>query len=169
MDFRLTTEPAAFVEFVTGRRRVRGKPKIRVQGGRRSGRRLRGLAGAPIGLAEALKAGAPVDVELAWAAVATAIDAGWTGGKRFTVAHEPTDTPPFYVHVDDGRPVTVDDDPGPEPPAATVKGSHRALLALLAVEAPAEGDKASIAGDLEALRALERWAARAQDPATASD
>jgi hypothetical protein len=168
VDFRLTTEPAAFVEFVTGHRRVRGRPKIRIQGGRRRAKRLRDLGGAPAGLGDAFRAGATLDVELVWAAVATAIEPSWTAGARFTVAYEPLQAPPFYVHVDDGGPVTVDDDAGPEPPAATVRGSQHALLALLVGATPADGDKASIAGDLAALQALDRWAARAQDPATAA-
>jgi hypothetical protein len=50
-DFLLTTEPAAFVGLLARRRRLRGRPRIAVQGSRRRARRLRGLAAsAPVGL-----------------------------------------------------------------------------------------------------------------------
>jgi hypothetical protein len=165
-DFLLTTEPVAFVDFVAGRRRMRGRPRIFVQGSRRRARRLRGLAtSAPTGLGEALRAGIDLRAELAWRAVAAAIVPAWTTGARFTVAFEAGTTAPFYVHAEDGAPIAVDGDPGPDAPAATICGSDRAIVALLAAEQPDEGDKASIRGELGAVRALRDWVARAQDPA----
>ena len=165
-DFLLTTEPAAFVDLLARRRRLRGRPPIAVQGSRRRARRLRGLAmSAPVGLGEALRAGIDLGAELVWRAIATAIGPAWTTGARFAVAFEAGEKAPFYVHAADGGPIAIDGNPGPDPPSATIRGSDRAIVALLAGEQPDEGDKASIRGDLDALRALQDWVARAQDPA----
>jgi hypothetical protein len=118
-----------------------------------------------VGLAEALRAGIDLGAELAWRAVAAAIVPAWTTGARFTVAFEAGTTAPFYVHAEDGAPIAIDGEPGPDPPAATIRGSDRAIVALLAAEQQGEGDKASIRGELGAVRALQDWVARAQDPA----
>ncbi|MFL5877475.1 MAG: hypothetical protein ACJ76T_16555 [Solirubrobacteraceae bacterium] len=168
-DFVLTTEPAAFVDFLAGRRRLRGRPRIRVHGSRRRARQLRGLAtSAPIALGEALGAGIDLGAGLAWRAVAAAIAPAWTAGARFTVAFEAGEMAPFYVHAEDGAPIAIDGEPGPDPPAATIRGSDRAIVALLAGEQPDDGDKASIRGELDTVRALQEWVARAQDPARAT-
>jgi hypothetical protein len=168
-DFLVTTEPAAFVDLLAGRRRLRGRPRIRVHGSRRRARRLRGLAtSAPVGLGEALEAGIDLGAELAWRAVAAAIAPAWTAGAGFTVAFEAGGMAPFYIHAGDGAPIAIDAEPGPDPPAATIRGSDRAVVALLAGEQPDDGDKASIRGELGAVRVLQEWVARAQDPARAT-
>jgi hypothetical protein len=168
-DFVLTTDPAAFVDFLAGRRRLRGRPRIRVHGSRRRARQLRGLAtSAPIALGEALGAGIDLGAELAWRAVAAAIAPAWTAGARFTVAFEAGEMAPFYVHAEDGAPIAIDGEPGPDPPAATIRGSDRAIVALLAGQQPDDGYKASIRGELGTVRALQEWVARAQDPARAT-
>jgi len=165
-DFRITAEPAAFVGLLAGRRRLRGRPRIRVRGSRRRARRLRGLATtAPVGLGEALRARVDIGAELAWRAVAAAIAPAWTAGARFTVAFEPDAVAPFYVHAKDGAPIAVDDERGRDAPAAAIRGSARAIVATLAGEQPDAGDKVSIRGELAAVQALRDWVERARDRA----
>ena len=72
---------------------------------------------------------------------------------------------PFYVHAKDGAPIAVDDERGPDAPAAAIRGSARALVATLAGEQPDAGDKVSIRGELAAVQALRDWVERARDRA----
>lgn len=138
-------------------------PVWALAGGRRRARRLGRLAQPAIGLATLHRAGVYLDPGLAYGALAQAIDPRWTDGLGLSVGQEVLDDPsgPWYVTVGAGERPRV----GREPPGrvdAVVRTTRGAFLALLAGQAPPDGAKPSVRGDLRAVGALKDLADRAQ-------
>ena len=86
--------------------------RLHVTGKRRRALRLRALANAKPSLSEVVANGGHVDPDALYRSLAYLIDPEWTRGHTFVVCYELTGDPGgrWYVHVNDGQPVTVTTD-----------------------------------------------------------
>ncbi len=104
-DFALRTDASSLARLAAGTSplRLMLSRRLRVSGSRRKALALRQLS-EEAGLRELARMGAPVDPDLAYRALACAIDPEWTRGHRFKVAYELTGTGGgrWVVVVDDG-------------------------------------------------------------------
>jgi ribonucleoside-diphosphate reductase beta chain len=130
-------------------------------------RRLLGASG----IREAAVAGIPVDPDLAYRALAHAIDPRWTAGQRFTVAYELSGDGGgrWAYHVDDGSLELASDAGGnggaAEAAEATVRMSIETWRAVLSGEmSPAQAMQArhvTVEGPMTPVTLMGRWIDRA--------
>ncbi|MGA9286429.1 MAG: hypothetical protein WBV85_13415 [Solirubrobacteraceae bacterium] len=162
VDFSLEGPVAAFSELAAGGA-GRRYPGLRMRKGKRRARRFLKTRRLPIALADL--AGANVDVwpGLLLLAMAEAIDATWTSGRRFELAFEIQDAPgvAIYVRACDGEPIRVSRT-AVGAPAATISLSGHALTCLLAGTQPPAEDRTLVTGDVTSVDMFLQWTARAQ-------
>ena len=96
-------------------------------------------------------------------AMAEAIDATWTTGRRFELAFEIQDVPGviIYVRACDGEPIRVSRT-ATGVPVATISLSGHALTCLLAGTQPPAEDRTLVTGDVTSVDMFLQWTARAQ-------
>jgi ribonucleoside-diphosphate reductase beta chain len=168
-DFQLETDAEGLVAMASGASPVglMLRRKLRVRGSRRKAMRLRALADGPEPtIADAVRAGAPLDADAIYRALEYLIDPAWTRGHSFTVAYvvDGDGGGSWYVQVRDGE----------RPRVTTEADAHDARLtmstdtyrSLIANElSPAEAMRSQlidIEGELYPITLLGRWIDRAQ-------
>jgi hypothetical protein len=162
VDFQLRGNLLAVSELAAGSagRKISG---LKVRGSRRRARKLLRASGAPLVLGDVARAGKAIWPGLLLAAVACAIDPGWTEGQQFVVAFEATGESGMTVclRVNDGNPVEILR-PYHGEVSVTVSLSDLALTCLLARAPMPAQETVLIDGDPSALEKLIRWSDRAQ-------
>jgi hypothetical protein len=142
------------------RRRVLRRGLARVQGDRAALAAPAAILDTRLDLDQLRAAGVSLEPRLTLALVASMVRPSWTIGERFSIAHEPRGPgAPVYVHVRNGDPLVVTEEPPPGPVATTISGSADGLLAVLAGESTEDAD---VNGDPAPLLGLMGWLERAQ-------
>ncbi|HWX88097.1 MAG TPA: hypothetical protein VNX67_07985 [Solirubrobacteraceae bacterium] len=162
VDFSLEGPVAAFGELAAGGA-GRRYPGLRMRKGKRRARRFLKTRRRPIALADLASAGVDVWPGLLLLAMAEAIDASWTTGRRFELAFDIEDTPGvvIYVRVCDGESIKVSRTAVGQP-VATISLSGHALICLLAGTQPPPQDRTLVSGDVTSVDMFLQWTARAQ-------
>lgn len=162
VDFSLEGPVAAFSELAAGGA-GRRYPSLRIRKGKRRARRFLKTRRRPIALADLAGAGVDVWPGLLLLAMAEAIDATWTSGRRFELAFEIQDVPGvvIYVRACDGEPIRVSRT-AVGTPMATISLSGHALTCLLAGTQPPAEDRTLVTGDVTSVDMFLQWTARAQ-------
>jgi hypothetical protein len=162
VDFSLEGPVAAFSELAAGGA-GRRYPGLRMRKGKRRARRFLKTRRRPIALADLAGAGVDVWPGLLLLAMAEAIDATWTSGRRFELAFEIQDAPGvvIYVRACDGEPIRVSRS-AVGAPVATISLSGHALTCLLAGTQPPAEDRTLMTGDVTSVDMFLQWTARAQ-------
>jgi hypothetical protein len=162
VDFSLEGPVAAFSELAAGGA-GRRYPGLRMRKGKRRARRFLKTRRRPIALADLAGAGVDVWPGLLLLAMAEAIDATWTSGRRFELAFEIQDAPGvvIYVRACDGEPIRVSRTAAGAP-MATISLSGHALTCLLAGTQPPAEDRTLVTGDVTSVDMFLQWTARAQ-------
>ncbi|HZH23705.1 MAG TPA: hypothetical protein VEY49_02280 [Solirubrobacteraceae bacterium] len=165
--FHVAADAATLAELLAGLQKRMGRwiGSVRVQGRRRDAEALRdALVACDLDLASAARAGADLEPDLVWRALAHAIDPAWTRGHTFTVAQEIAGPRPlrWHVAVRDGAPVTVARRAPVAPPDAVVSMSRATFACLLRDEPVPGGARPVIRGDRAAVATLKGWTDRAQ-------
>ena len=166
-DFHMTMDPEALAALAAGasplRLMLRGR--LRVRGNRLRARKLRALAAGPEPtIAEALAAGAELDADAIYRALAYLIDPEWTRGHRFTVAYEVAGEGTWHVQIRDGeRPLVTTAGGDADARVVVSRDTYRALAAGELTPADAmRRHLLEITGSLHAVTLLGRWIDRAQ-------
>lgn len=162
VDFSLEGPVAAFSELAAGGA-GRRYPGLRMRKGKRRARRFLKTRRRPIALADLAGVGVDVWPGLLLLAMAEAIDATWTSGRRFELAFEIEDAPGvvIYVRACDGEPIRVSRT-AVGVPVATISLSGHALTCLLAGTQPPAEDRTLVTGDVTSVDMFLQWTARAQ-------
>jgi len=162
IDFSLEGPVAAFSELAAGGA-GRRYPGLRLRKGKRQARRFLKTRRRPIALADLAGAGVDVWPGLLLLAMAEAIDATWTSGRRFELAFDIQDAPGvvIYVRACDGEPIRVSRT-AVGAPVATISLSGHALTCLLAGTQPPAEDRTLVTGDVTSVDMFLQWTARAQ-------
>lgn len=162
VDFSLEGPVAAFSELAAGGA-GRRYPGLRLRKGKRGARRFLKSRRRPIALADLASAGVDVWPGLLLLAMAEAIDASWTTGRRFELAFDIEDAPGviIYVRVCDGEAIKVSRTAVGQP-VATISLSGHALICLLAGTQPPVEDRTLVTGDVTSVDMFLQWTARAQ-------
>jgi hypothetical protein len=162
VDFSLEGPVAAFSELAAGGA-GRRYPGLRMRKGKRRARRFLKTRRRPLALADLASAGVDVWPGLLLLAMAEAIDATWTAGRRFELAFDIEDAPDvvIYVRVCDGEAIKVSRTAVGQP-AASISLSGRALICLLAGTQPPVEDTTLVTGDVTSVDMFLQWTARAQ-------
>ncbi len=173
-DFTLRTDPASLARLAAGTSplRLMLSRRLRLSGRRRKALALRGLS-EEAGLRELARMGIPVDPDLAYRALAYAIDPEWTRGHRFRVAYELTGDGGgcWVVDVDDGA-IRVEGGPGagaaesvnghPDAVVRTSVDTWRALVGgELSPSNAMQDGLTEVEGALPPITLLGRWIDRA--------
>ncbi|HKP91942.1 MAG TPA: SCP2 sterol-binding domain-containing protein [Thermoleophilaceae bacterium] len=170
LDFTLRTDAAGLAALAAGASPMRMMigGKMRIRGKRRRAMKLRAMsAGDDPTLAEALAAGAPLDVDAVYRSLGYLIDPEWTRGHSFSIAYElgGDGGGKWYVHVNDGERVQVTTEPNGDV-AATTRVSVDTFRGLVTGEiTPAQSmreQRAEIDGDIYPTVLVGRWIERAQ-------
>ena len=162
VDFSLEGPVAAFSELAAGGA-GRRYPGLRIRKGKRRARRFLKSRRRPVALADLAAVGVDVWPGLLLLAMAEAIDASWTTGRRFELAFEIQDAPGvvIYVRACDGEPIRVSRT-AVGAPVATISLSGHALTCLLAGTQPPAEDRTLVKGDITSVDVFLQWTARAQ-------
>lgn len=162
VDFSLEGPVAAFSELAAGGA-GRRYPGLRMRKGKRRARHFLKTRRRPIALADLAGVGVDVWPGLLLLAMAEAIDATWTSGRRFELAFEIQDAPGviIYVRACDGEPIRVSRT-AVGVPVATISLSGHALTCLLAGTQPPAEDRTLVTGDVTSVDMFLQWTARAQ-------
>jgi hypothetical protein len=162
VDFSLEGPVAAFSELAAGGA-GRRYPGLRLRKGKRRARRFLKTRRRPIALADLAAAGVDVWPGLLLLAMAEAIDASWTTGRRFELAFDIQDAADvvIYVRVCDGEAIKVSRTAVGEPTASISLSGH-ALICLLAGTQPPAEDTTLVTGDVTSVDMFLQWTARAQ-------
>ena len=171
VDFAVHTDAASFARLAAGASPVGMllARRLRISGRRRKALALRRLSD-DAGPRELARLGLPVDPDLAYRALAHAIDPDWTRGHSFSVAYELSGERGgrWVVSVDDGS-VRVDaggNGAGPERVDATVRLSADAWQQLLRGEiTPSRAMQLQLTrveGPMTPVTLLGRWIDRAE-------
>jgi hypothetical protein len=160
---RITGATAELSRLMTAgrlRRRILRRGLARVQGDRAALAAPAAILDTRLDLAQLKAAGVTLDPRLALALIASMVRPSWTTAERFSIAYEPRGPgAATYLHVRNGDPLAVTDDPPLGPVATTVSGPSDELLAVLAGGTDVD---ASVSGDPAPLLALISWLERAQ-------
>jgi len=162
VDFSLEGPVSAFSELAAGGA-GRRYPGLRMRKGKRRARRFLKTRRRPIALADLAGVGVDVWPGLLLLAMAEAIDATWTSGRRFELAFEIQDASGvvIYVRACDGEPIRVSRT-AVGVPVATISLSGHALTCLLAGTQPPAEDRTLVTGDVTSVDMFLQWTARAQ-------
>src|SRR5690349_2895756 len=166
-DFRMELDAGALAALAAGASPLalllRGR--VHITGKRRRALKLRAMAdGDEPTIADALSAGAELDVDAIFRALEYMIDPEWTRGERFTVEYAIEGHGSWFVQARDGERVQVTR-AGAEPDARLVLSAetYRALAALEMTPADAMRQHlVDIHGALHPVTLLGRWIERAQ-------
>ena len=165
-DFHLRAAPLVLAELLAGvdHRIGRFFGPARIRGRKRRAKALRVLPGATASLADAARAGAPLDPELVYRTLAYAVHPSWTRGHRFMIAQvidgEPGET--WYLTADDGAGLAVSPTARGRTPDASVSMTRDVFDRLLRGEPVASGERPIVRGDREAVAHMTAWTRRAQ-------
>ncbi len=168
-DFELTADTAGIAALAAGESPLRlvASGRLGLSGKRLRALRLRALADGPDPtIADAVAAGATLDVDAIFRSLAYLIDPKWTRGHEFTVAYEVEGAGAWFVRVAGGAPVAVSTDP----PDGGVNGTSRLGLdtytALLAgAITPPDAMRQhliAIEGQIYPITLVGRWIDRSQ-------
>jgi hypothetical protein len=166
--FHAAADVVALAELLAGaeKRMGRWSGSIRIRGKRGRARALRAaLVRSDLSLAAVARAGARLEPDLVFPALAYAVDPAWTRGHRFTVAQEILDPEPERWHVTarDGASLAVGRTPPPHaPPDAVVSMSRATFDRLLRGEPAPNGERPQVRGDRAAVATLKAWTDTAQ-------
>jgi hypothetical protein len=142
------------------RRRILRRGLARVQGDRAALAAPAAILDTRLDLAQLQAAGVRLHPRLALALIASMVRPSWTIGERFSIAHQPRGPgSATYLHVRNGDPLAITDDPPLGPVATTVSSPAEELLAVLAGGTDVD---ANVSGDPTPLLALIGWIERAQ-------
>lgn len=142
------------------RRRILRRGLARVQGDRAALAAPAAILDTRLDLAQLQAAGVRLDPRLALALIASMVRPSWTIGERFSIAHQPRGPgSATYLHVRNGDPLAITDDPPLGPVATTVSSPADELLAVLAGGTDVD---ANVSGDPTPMLALIGWIERAQ-------
>ena len=165
VDFRVRGEPARIARLLTAHgiwRRLGGRVGgrvARVRGHRDGLQALQALLSMPLDLIALRDAGARLRAEAVFGLVAGMIDAAWTVGESFAIAHRDPDGALTYLTVRDGRAITVTRTAPVGRVAATIDGPADVLVTVLSGAPAPEG---RLSGDESPLQSLRTWIKRAQ-------
>ena len=161
--FRITGATAELSRLMTAgrlRRRILRRGLARVQGDRAALAAPAAILDTRLDLAQLKAAGVSLDPRLALALIASMVRPSWTTSERFSIAYEPRGPgAATYLHVRNGDPLAVTDDPPLGPVATTVSSPSDELLPVLAGGTDVD---ANVSGDPAPLLALISWIERAQ-------
>jgi ribonucleoside-diphosphate reductase beta chain len=110
VDFTIASDPAGIAALAARQSplRLMMRGDLRIRGKRRLALKLRALGTGPDPtIAEALAAGAELDADAIYRSLPYVIDPDWTRGHAFTVGYVIPEAGEWYVHVRDGRPLSV--------------------------------------------------------------
>jgi ribonucleoside-diphosphate reductase beta chain len=170
LDFTLRTDAAGLAAMAAGANPMRLLlgGRMRIRGKRRRAMKLRAMSsGDDPTLAEALAAGAPLDVDAVYRSLGYLIDPEWTRGHSFTIAYELVGDGggKWFVHVNDGDRVRVTTESNGAV-AATTKVTVDTFRGLVTGEiTPAQSmreQRADVDGDIYPTVLVGRWIERAQ-------
>jgi hypothetical protein len=163
-EFHLSGDPLLLAELLAGVNHRIGRffGPVRVRGRKRRLSALRALPAATLSLTGAARAGAKLDPELVYHALAYAVHPSWTRGHSFTIAQAITGDPgeTWYLTARDGAGVTVS--PTGTRPDATVTMARAVFDRLLRAEPVPNGERPVIRGDRDAVALMRAWTQRAQ-------
>lgn len=164
VDFRLATDPEGLAALVSGASPLKLllSGRVRVRGSRRHAARLRALESADVTLADAVAAGAEVDVDAVFRSLPYLLDPAWTRGHSFVVGYH-VDGGDWYVHVNDGV-VSVASRAAATDADVHVPGEvyRRMLAGELGPNAAMRDGLVRVEGKLHPVTLLGRWIDRAQ-------
>jgi hypothetical protein len=161
VDFRVRGEPARIARLLTAHgiwRRV-GPRVARVRGRRDGLVALQALLSMPLDLVALRDAGAMLHAEAVLGLVAGMVDAAWTVGEGFVIAHRGPDGALTYLTVRDGRAPAVTRTAPAGRVATTIDGPADVLVTVLSGAAAPAGH---LTGDDGPLQSLRTWIKRAQ-------
>ena len=110
LDFRMMTDPEGLAAMAAGASPMRLLlgGRVRIRGKRRRAMKLRAMAeGEDPSLADAIRAGAKLDVDAVFRALAYMVDPEWTRGHAFAVGYEVEGIGRWVVRVRDGQRLEV--------------------------------------------------------------
>ena len=166
LDFRMTTDAEGLAQMAAGASptRLLLGGKLRIRGKRRRARKLRAMAeGDPPSLGDAVRAGAELDVDAVFRALAYMIDPAWTRGHSFSVGYEVEGAGRWVVHVRDGERPAVATDGEPDVWLKLSRDTYRGLVAGEITPAQAMREQRTLAvGPIHPATLLGRWIDRAQ-------
>jgi hypothetical protein len=165
-DFHLRADALTLAELLAGVDRRVGRlfGAARFSGSRRRLNVLRALPATRLTLAEASRAGAALEPELVYRALAYAVHPSWSKGERFTIAQQIEGDPPqtWYLTARDGAGVSVSGKAPAGQPDATVSMTREAFDRLLRGEPVPRGALPHIRGDRTKVALMKAWTDRAQ-------
>ena len=165
-EFHLRADPLVLAELLAGvdHRIGRFFGPVRVRGRKRRAKDLKALAGAPVSLSDAARAGAALDPELVYRTFAYAVHPSWTRGHDFTIAQEIEGEPPetWYLTAADGAGLRVSAKAPDAAPAATVSMSRETFGKLLRGELLVPGTRPCVRGDRSVVDQMREWTQRAR-------
>jgi ribonucleoside-diphosphate reductase beta chain len=171
VDFSLATDAEGLAAMAAGASPagLMLRRRLRVRGSRRSALKLRAMGQGPDpSIAEALAAGAELDADAIYRALAYLIDPEWTRGHSFTVAYVVTGEGggTWYVQIRDGERPWVTTDPPEAGADARLTMTLETYRALAAGEmTPPEamrGHLVEMEGALHPVTLIGRWIDRSQ-------
>jgi ribonucleoside-diphosphate reductase beta chain len=166
VDFRLATDPEGLARLAAGASALRLvlSGRLRVKGRRRSALKLRSLGdGPPPTLAEALAAGAELDVDATFRSLPYMVDPEWTRGHAFNVAYEIAGAGRWVVHVRDGELAVSADQAASDATLSLSLDVYRRLAAgELTPDAVMRDQLVKVEGQLHAVTLMGRWIERSQ-------
>ena len=165
-EFHLSADPLVLAELLAGvdHRIGRFFGPVRVRGRKRRVKALRPLTAGTISLQDAARAGARLDPELVYRALAYAVHPSWTRGHDFTIAQEITGDPPetWYLTARDGAGLTVSSDRRRRPGRHRHDEPRRLRPPAPQPSRSPSGERPVVRGDREAVELMRTWTQRAR-------
>ncbi len=169
VDFHLLTDARGLAAMAAGvsPMSLLLQRKLKIRGKRHRVMKLRALAEGPEpSVAQAIRAGADVDADAIYRALAYMIDPEWTRGHEFTVAYEVTGEGggTWFVRIRDGkRPLVTTDGADPDAKLTLSSDTYRELAGgeITAAESMRR-HLVEVEGALHPVTLLGRWIERAQ-------
>jgi len=166
VDFQVTTDAEGLARLAAGANPLSLllSRRLRVRGRRRRALGLRALsAGPPPTLAEALAAGAALDVDATFRSLPYMIDPAWTRGHSFSVAYEIAGIGRWVVHVRDGElAVSADQAPADATLRLSLDVYRRLAAGELTPDVVMRDQLVKVEGPLHAVTLIGRWIERSQ-------
>ena len=166
LDFRMTTDAEGIALLAAGASPMRllVGGKLRIRGKRRRARKLRALAeGEDPSLGDAVRAGADLDTDAVFRALAYMIDPDWTRGHSFVVGYEIDGVGRWLVHVRDGERVAVTTEGDADTWLKVSADTYRELVTgELSPAASMRSQRTIVDGPVYPATLLGRWMDRSQ-------
>jgi ribonucleoside-diphosphate reductase beta chain len=165
VDFRLATDAEGLASLAAGASAVKLMltGRVRIRGSRRKAAGLRALGEADdVTIADALRAGAELDVDAIFRALPYLVDAGWTRGHTFVVSYRVGEGA-WFVHVNDGA-LSVTRDAAHADAVVRVPEDvyRRMVMGELSPNVAMRDQHIKVEGALHPVTLLGRWVDRAQ-------